>query len=72
MELKNCKDCGDLFAGGAGKVRCAKCREVFAESAQQVKDYLYTHPKANADEIHMFTGVSMDIIVEMLRDNKIY
>ena len=40
MNLRNCRQCGQVFNYMAGNMICPKCREEAEKKFQEVKDYL--------------------------------
>ena len=71
MELRNCPQCGKVFAfDGTHKV-CDVCREDEEIKFQRVKEYLWEHPKASIDEVHEETEVEKELIIKFVKDDRL-
>lgn len=72
MFLKDCEQCGRIFAAEEGQTLCKKCLEAEVESDfKKVRDYLYDNPGADIIEVEKETGVDRKIILKLLKDERI-
>lgn len=67
-----CKKCGDVLKYHApGAYKCEHCSAVELDDYGKVREYLYLHTGASAEEIEEHTGVGLKAIRQMLREEKI-
>ena len=71
MNLKNCPQCGKLFASEHGEKLCPVCLEDEESDFQKVKEFLWDNPKATIEEVHKETGVERDLIIKFIRDDRL-
>lgn len=70
MNLKNCRECGRVFAF-SGNHLCPRCLESLDQAFYKVREYLYKDPDANIDKISEDTEVPRKIILQMLREGRL-
>jgi flagellar operon protein (TIGR03826 family) len=51
MDVRNCKGCGRLYNYIGGTPLCPNCLKKLDEKFDQVKEYIYEHPKAGIQEV---------------------
>lgn len=67
-----CKKCGDVLKYHApGAYKCDHCSSVELDDYGKVREFLYLHAGASAEEIEEHTGVGLKAIRQMLREEKI-
>lgn len=71
MELRNCKQCGNLFLYNGTQLVCPQCFEKEEKNFELVKDYLWDHPKASLRQVVEGTGVREDKILRYLQEGRI-
>lgn len=72
MELKNCEKCGRIFGSENDQRLCNKCLLVNIEDDfKLVRNYLYDHPGADVSEVSEATGVSKQVILKLLKEERI-
>lgn len=70
VTIMNCKRCGRMF----NRIRrdiCPSCIEEEEVAFQTVRKYLREHRNASMPEVVGETGVSLDLVVEMIRDGRL-
>jgi len=68
-ELKNCLQCGRLFAG-QGKL-CRKCQETEEDDFLVVRRYIRDHPGSSVFEVSEATGIEESKILHFLREGRL-
>ncbi|MEJ6950161.1 TIGR03826 family flagellar region protein [Natronospora cellulosivora (SeqCode)] len=71
MDLRNCPQCGKLFAyDGTSKV-CNVCRSSEENDFEKVRDYLWDNPNATIEEVHTATEVERELIIKFVREGRL-
>ena len=73
MTLKKCSKCGTLFADKDDNNNSNLCPHCFQEERAEfvkVRDYLWSNPGANLNELHEKTGVSKKLIQKFIREGR--
>ena len=70
MELRNCPECGKLFAYTIRNL-CPECSKKEDENFDKVRDYIYDFPKATIEEVSENTGVSVKTVLEYLKEGRL-
>lgn len=73
MSLKKCKKCGILFADNNSSNNRNLCPQCFKEERKEfvkVRDYLWSNPGADLNELHQKTGVSKKLIQKFIREGR--
>ena len=70
MEVKKCKECGQIFSPVGREKKCPQCREQEEDKYKVVKDYLWECPGASVKEISEETGVEEDLIIRFVREGR--
>lgn len=71
LKLKNCPQCGKLFAVKGGHKLCYVCRTGEENDFQKVKEYLWENPNATIELVHEETGVSRERIIKFIREDRL-
>lgn len=71
MELKNCKNCGDLFLYTGNRAICPACVEKEEQEFELVKQYLWDRPNSSLPDVSEATGVKEERILKYLREGRI-
>jgi hypothetical protein len=71
-ETKVCVRCKRMFTYlGYGHFYCPTCRKVDEEDFTKVKNYIYEHGTATAQEVSEETGISLERINQYLREGRL-
>lgn len=70
-ELRNCPECGRLFAY-QGRNLCSKCLQAEEEEYNIVRRYVRDHAGASVIEVSDATGVDEQKILQFLRDGRLH
>lgn len=67
-----CEKCGGIMEfRGVGEYRCEKCGFVDYDDYGKTRNYIESHPGANAGEVELRTGVTQKSIRMMLKENRL-
>jgi len=69
-EIKNCPECGRLFADVGHNV-CNKCLEKEDSEFAVVRRYVRDHPGASIFEVAEETGIAEEKILQFLKDGRL-
>ena len=68
----NCEKCGEkLKYEGGGEYRCFRCKTGCYDDFGKVRKYLYENGPAPAPVVVEATGVSSNIVIELLKEGRI-
>lgn len=70
MDLRNCSECGSLFAY-AGRNICNKCLDREEEEYKIVRRYVRDHPGASVFEVSQETEIEEEKILQFIRDGRL-
>ncbi len=71
-KLKNCKQCGRMFqADDHTQKLCSRCSHDDEALFREVREYLYDHPNANAQEVAEETEATEDQVMKWLRQGRL-
>lgn len=70
MELRNCPECGKLFAFMTRNL-CPACLEAEERLFQEIESYLRQNPGATVSEVSQGTGVDEKKIIFFLRNGRL-
>lgn len=70
-ELKNCRNCGRMFAAKNNHEFCSKCRLEVEDHFKIVREFVYDNPGSTVKEVEEGTGVPREEILEYLREEKL-
>lgn len=70
---RSCAKCGgsDIEYMGVGEYKCKNCGTLMYDDFGKVRNYLEEHRGATQNEVSRETGVSMDVIRHLLREDRI-
>ena len=71
MDVRNCKQCGKLFNFIGGAPICPECNKVAEDKFDDVKQYIYDHPKCGMQEVAEEMEVSVAQIRKWLREERL-
>ena len=71
MEVKNCKGCGKLFNYLNGPPLCPTCAAVMDTKFEEVKEYVYDHPRVDMQEVSEKMEVSIAQIKQWIREERL-
>lgn len=69
-DLKNCPQCGRVFASQGSRL-CRKCMDQLDEEFVIVRQYVRKHPGADIMEVSQATGVKEELILQFLREGRL-
>ncbi|MGI6434121.1 MAG: TIGR03826 family flagellar region protein [Syntrophomonadaceae bacterium] len=69
-DLKNCPQCGRVFASQGSRL-CRKCMAEVDEDYAIVRKYVRKHPGADVMEVSRATGVKEELILQFLREGRL-
>lgn len=71
-KLKNCTKCGRMFQADDYREKlCSRCRGDDEAIFKEVREYLYDHPKANAQEVAEETEATEELVMKWLRAGRL-
>jgi flagellar operon protein (TIGR03826 family) len=71
MDVKNCKGCGKLFNYMSGPPLCPSCAAALDIKFEEVKEYVYDHPRVGVQEVSEVMEVSIAQIKQWIRDERL-
>jgi flagellar operon protein (TIGR03826 family) len=71
MDVRNCKSCGKLFNYLSGPPLCPNCMKALDEKFEQVKEYIYDHPRVDMQEVSEVFEVSIPQIKQWIREERL-
>jgi hypothetical protein len=71
MGLKNCPECGKLYIENPSGL-CVECHQQQEENEFKVAEYLRKVSRSTIAEIHEATGVKEKIILQMIKQKRIF
>lgn len=71
MDVRNCKGCGRLFNYISGPPLCPSCTRALDEKFEQVKDYIYDHPRVDMQEVSEVFDVPIPQIKQWIREERL-
>lgn len=71
MDVRNCKSCGRLFNYIGGPSLCPACMKALDDKFDQVKEYIYNHPKAGVQEVAESNDVTTMQIHKWIREERL-
>ena len=71
MEVRNCKSCGKIFNYMSGPPLCATCLAALDVKFEEVKEFIYDHPRVGIQEVSEEMGVSIPIIKQWIREERL-
>ncbi len=71
MEVRNCKGCGKIFNYLSGPPLCPTCAKALDTKFEEVKEYVYDHPRVDMQEVSEEFEVSISQIKQWIRDERL-
>lgn len=71
MEVRNCKGCGKLFNYLSGPPLCPSCAKALDIKFEEVKAYVYDHPRCDMQEVSDEMEVSISQIKQWIREERL-
>jgi len=71
MEVINCKGCGKMFNYLGGQPLCPECIKQLDVKFNEVKEYVYDHPRCSINEVSEEMEVSVSQIKKWIREEKL-
>ncbi|HWT75705.1 MAG TPA: flagellar protein [Mobilitalea sp.] len=71
MEVRNCKGCGKLFNYLSGPPLCPACSAALDVKFEEVKEYVYDHPRVGIQEVSEVMEVSIAQIKQWIREERL-
>ncbi len=71
MEVRNCKGCGKLFNFLSGPPLCPSCAQKLDLKFEEVKEYVYDHPRVGIQEVSEELEVSVSQIKQWIREERL-
>lgn len=71
MDVRNCKECGRLFNYLTGPPLCPGCAKKLDDVFEQVKEYVYDHPRVDMQEVSAEFDVSIAQIRQWIREERL-
>jgi rubredoxin len=71
MEVRNCKGCGKLFNYMSGPPLCPTCAAALDLKFEEVKEYVYDHPRVGIQEVSEVMEVSITQIKQWIREERL-
>ncbi len=71
MEVRNCKSCGKLFNYMSGPPLCPTCIASLDAKFEEVKEYVYDHPRVGIQEVSEEMEVSIPLIKQWIREERL-
>lgn len=71
MEVRNCKGCGKLFNYLSGPPLCPNCSKALDAKFEDVKEYIYDHPRVDIKEVSEEFEISIAQIKQWIREERL-
>ena len=71
MDVRNCRNCGNLFNYLSGPDICPSCRDKAEKRFQDVKEYIRNNPGATIQQISEDNEVSTNQIRQWVREERL-
>jgi rubredoxin len=71
MEVRNCKGCGRLFNYLSGPPLCPSCAKALDLKFEEVKEYVYDHPRCDIQEVAEVFQISVQQIKQWIREERL-
>ena len=71
MDVRNCKGCGKLFNHIQGPPLCPTCIKALDLKFEEVKEYVYDHPRVDMQEVSEKFDVSIAQIKQWIREERL-
>ena len=71
MDVRNCKGCGKLYNHISGPPICPNCAQALDVKFEEVKEYVYDHPRVGIQEVSDEFDVSVAQIKQWIREERL-
>lgn len=71
MDVRNCRNCGNLFNYVMGPMICPACKESLEAKFQEVKQYISEHPGVGIRQVSDACDVETSTIQQWLREERL-
>lgn len=71
MDVRNCKGCGKLFNYLSGPPLCPSCAQALDLKFEEVKEYIYDHPRCGIQEVSEEMNVPVAQIKQWIREERL-
>lgn len=71
MDVRSCKQCGKIFNFIGGAPICPECAKAAEDKFDDVKQYIYDHPKCGMQEVAKEMDVSVAQIRKWLKEERL-
>ena len=71
MDVRNCKGCSRLFNYIGGQPLCPECSKALDVKFDEVRDYVYDHPRAGMQQVSEEMEVSIAQIKRWIREERL-
>ncbi len=71
MDVRNCKGCSRLFNYIGGQPLCPECSKALDLKFDEVRDYVYDHPRAGMQEVAEENDVTIAQIKRWIREERL-
>ncbi len=71
MEVRNCKGCGKIFNYLTGPPLCPSCAQSLDAKFEEVKEYVYDHPRVGMQEVSEEMDVPIAQIKQWIREERL-
>lgn len=71
MDVRNCKGCSRLFNYIGGQPLCPECIKALDMKFDEVREYVYDHPRAGMQQVAEETGVTVAQIKRWIREERL-
>ncbi len=71
MDVRNCKQCGKVYNYIGGAPICPECVKAAEDKFDEVKQYIYDHPKCGIQEVATEMEVSVAQIRKWLKEERL-
>lgn len=71
MDVRNCKSCNKVFNYIGGQPICPDCQKKLDDKFDEVKKYVYDHPRCGIQEVATEMDVSVAQIRRWLREERL-
>lgn len=71
MDIRNCRNCGNIFNYVRGPIICPACRESLEAKFREVKVYIQENPGVNIQNVSEKCDVEVSLIKQWLREERL-
>lgn len=71
MDIRNCRNCGNIFNYLSGPIVCPACKESLEAKFQEVKLYIEEHPGVGIKQVSDACDVETSQIQQWLREERL-